>query len=242
MRILRLWLGCAGCLCLSLPTARADAADLRVNPTSLVIAGDQHDAEISFSNLGDRPLRAQVRLYRWTQQQGQDRLSPARDLAVSPQVLEIPPHTQHIVRLVRLTDTSETVETGYRLVVDELPDTSEGRDKAPLLRYSAPVFVAFADGLASVHQLTASVSQHGDRALLRIDNHGSGHARLADLAYVAADGRLQWLAENLAGYVLPGQYRHWPLPGSGSRYAGGRFRARINDAPSPQTLPGGPAQ
>ncbi|WP_454829972.1 fimbrial biogenesis chaperone [Pseudoxanthomonas wuyuanensis] len=207
MRKLRLWLGCAGCLCLSLPTARADAADLKVNPTSLVMAEDQHDAEISFSNLGDRPLLAQVRLYRWTRQQGQDRLSPARDLAVSPQLLEIPPHAQHIVRLIRLTDTSEPVETGYRIVVDELPDISEGREKSPLLRYSAPVFLASADGSASVHPLTASVSQHGDRTLLRIDNHGSGHARLADLAYVATDGRLQWLAKK------PGRLRTArPLP------------------------------
>lgn len=237
-----LWLGTAGFLCLSLLYARAAAADLRVNPTTLVMAMDEHDAEISFSNLGDHPLRAQIRLYRWTQQQGQDRLNSTQDLAASPPLLEIPAHTQHTVRLVRLKNTSGPTEASYRIVVDELPEAPEGRENTPFLRYSAPIFLAPADGSVAVHQLTAHVSQHSGRTVLRIDNHGSGHARLADLAFVAADGRHQWVAQNLAGYVLSGQYRYWPLPGGGGLYSGGQFRARINDVANSQALPSGPGQ
>lgn len=235
-----LGLGIAGVLCLSL--SYASAADLRVDPTTLVMAMDQRDAEISFRNLGDHPLRAQVRLYRWTQQQGRDSLSPTQDLAVSPPLLEIPAHTQYTVRLARLKDTSGPAETSYRIIVDEFPEASERRGTAPLLRYSAPVFLAPADGSAPVHRLTAHVSQDGGRTLLRIENHGTGHARLADLAFVAANGRQQWLAKNLAGYVLPGQYRYWLLPGTGSQYSAGQFRARVNDSANPQALPADPAR
>ena len=242
MQRLYFWLGTAGCLCLSLLFARALAADLRVNPTTLVMAIDEHDAEISFSNLGDTPLRAQVRLYRWTQQQGQDRLIATQDLAVSPPRLEIPPHTQHTVRLVRLKDVAGPAEISYRIVVSEFPGEPEDAGGKSLVRYSAPIFLAPAGGSVTVHQLTAQVSQLGGRTLLRIDNHGTRHARLADLGFVAADGRHHWVAKNLAGYVLPGQYRHWLLPGSGSVYSGGKFQARVNDVANPQALPAGPAQ
>jgi len=65
---------------------------------------------------------------------------------------------------------------------------------------------------------------------LHLYNDGDGHAGLADLVFVDAQGRRQPLIDGLAGYVLSRSARRWDLPPRPDGYAGGRFRARLNDA------------
>ncbi|MEN5223140.1 hypothetical protein [Stenotrophomonas sp. TWI602] len=65
---------------------------------------------------------------------------------------------------------------------------------------------------------------------LRLYNDGDGHAHLADLVFVDAHGRRHPLIEGLAGYVLPRSARSWDLPPRPDGYAGGHFRARLNEA------------
>jgi fimbrial chaperone protein len=214
----------------------ASSGDLRLEPVSLILAPDQAATSLWLSNTGQQPLQAQVRLFAWTQDGGGEVLAPTRELAVSPPLLEVPPLGRQRVRLVRLGTGTPVAETAYRLVVDELPGdrTAASATAAPvnaLLRYSIPVFVQpLAPAAAS--RLSARIEQDmaGGRRL-RLDNSGERHARISALTFVGTGGRRHLLAPNLAGYVLPGRYKHWPLPDALGLPPYGRFEADVNGEP-----------
>ena len=56
-----------------------------------------------------------------------------------------------------------------------------------------------------------------------------------DLHFVANDGTRAAIADGLAGYVLPGQHKRWPIPPALVR-ADGTFKATINGEPLAQSL------
>ena len=61
-----------------------------------------------------------------------------------------------------------------------------------------------------------------------MENSGDRHARVAALRYIGTGGRRHELAPSLAGYVLAGRYKHWPLPEDAGRPPYGRFEAEVN--------------
>lgn len=214
--------------CLSilvLACASLGATGLRTSPTRVVLDAGLDATEVAVSNTSDAPLFAQVRLYAWTQQDGHDRLLPTREMTVSPPLIEIAPHQQQLVRVIRLGGTSTGREGSYRIIIDQLP-RQEAQGPQTVLRYSAPLFAP--PHAPGTHRLTASLQRQESDWLLRIDNQGSRHARLADLEYRDASGKRLPIARQLAGYVLPGQFKTWPLPARADGYGTGRFTARVN--------------
>lgn len=225
-------LACLGLLLLA--CASIGATGLRTAPTRVVLDPTSNATEVAVSNTSDAPLFAQIRLYAWTQENGHDRLLPTREMAVSPPLIEIPPHQQQLVRVIRLGETPAEREGSYRIIIDQLP-RPELQGPQTVLRYSAPVFAAPQAG--GTHRLTASVERLGADWSLRIDNHGTRHARLADLEYRDASGGRLSIAERLAGYVLPGQFKTWALPTRAMGYAEGGFTAKVNQDASQLPLP-----
>lgn len=210
----------------------ATSGDLRLEPVSLTLRPGEEATTLWLSNTGRQPLQAQVRLFSWTQDGGGEVLVPTRELAVSPPLIEVPPLGRQRVRVVRLTGSTEPMEMAYRLVVDELPPAGvPASGNESLLRYSIPVFLQPASASAKP-QLSARIDEDeaGNR-LLRLENSGDRHARIAALAYVGTGGRRHPLAPNLAGYVLAGRYKHWPLPADAGRPPYGRFEADVNGEP-----------
>lgn len=210
---------------LLLACASIGATGLRTAPTRIVLDPGLSATEVSVSNTSDTPLHAQIRLYGWTQENGEDRLQPTREMAVSPPLIEIAPRQQQTVRIIRLGDTPADREASYRIIIDQLP-RQDVQGPQTILRYSAPVFAL--PQVAGTHRLTASLQRQGPGWLLRIDNHGTRHARLADLEYRDADGSRLSIAQRLAGYVLPGQFKTWPLPARPAGYDKDRFTAKVN--------------
>lgn len=223
---------CLGLLWLGF--AAAAGTGLRTAPAWLTLTPDQSSAELTLSNTGEHPLHAQVRLYRWTQDAGQERLTPTRDLAVSPPVMQIAPRQQQIVRLIRTGEPPADHESSYRIIVDQLPRADVAGHQT-VLRYSAPVFIA--PPSPGAPHLTASLTRDAGRLMLRVENRGNRHARLADLGYRDARGSRIVVAGELAGYVLPGQYRTWALPERTGGYAAGQFVAKVNQDPAERPLP-----
>jgi fimbrial chaperone protein len=218
------WLGAA---------APAHPGDLRLEPVSLSLLPGEDSASLWLSNTGPQPLQAQVRLFAWSQDNGGEVLTATRDLAASPPILEIPPLGRQRVRLVRLAQSPPTSETAYRLVVDELPtpNVPPAGPTGQLLRYSIPVFALPATPTAA-SRLVARIEQDaaGNR-LLRLENGGDQHARVASLAFIGTGGRRMVLAPSLAGYVLGGRYKLWPLPDDIGLPPYGRFEAEVNGEP-----------
>ncbi len=78
-------------------------------------------------------------------------------------------------------------------------------------------------------RLQGRIEALGSQPALRLSNCGTLHGRLHDLRFIAADGQSTVLVGGLAGYILAGHERRWPLPARADSYAGGRFRARLQD-------------
>ena len=227
-------------IALSVLCPPALAASLQVAPTSVELGAAENGAAVWLSNTDpDAPVRAQVRLFRWTQKDGEDVLEPTRDLAISPPLVEMDGGARQLVRVIRTGPPPADAEGSYRIIVDEVPSgtTNEQTGLKFLLRYSIPVFVLPAGEAPVAYDLTPRLERAGDTATLVVGNRGRQHAQLADLAYVDADGKRHELMAGLVGYVLPGQTMRWELPAAAARYADdGSFKARINGEADEQTL------
>lgn len=196
---------------------------LEIRPVRVSVPAGPAHAELWLTNPDGAPWSGQARLYRWEQAGDQEQLVPATDLAVSPARLEIAPGQRQRVRVVRLGAVPAAVQQSYRLVIS--PDTGVGD-----ARYSLPVFVEPDRPVPPVPRLQVGTEGSPSAPRLHLYNDGDGHAGLADLVFVDAQGRRQPLIDGLAGYVLPRSARRWELPPRPDGYAGGRFRARLNDA------------
>jgi fimbrial chaperone protein len=227
------------CVLSLLLCATASGASLQVSPTSVTLQARQNADGLTLTNTGTKPLHAQVRVFRWTQQGNEEKLEPTRDLALSPPMLEIAPGAQQLVRVIRLGPPSAEAESSYRLIVDELPvETDETKPGLQfVLQYSVPVFVLQQDEAVIAPMLHTRLVREGDQSFLEIRNSGNEHAQVAELGYVTAAGERHTIAAGLSGYVLPGETRRWPLPATVTVSGIGTFKARINGEPVEQSLP-----
>ncbi|WP_372015126.1 fimbrial biogenesis chaperone [Pseudoxanthomonas sp. 10H] len=241
---------------LALAATVAQAADLQVNPIMVEFTAGEQSQAIWLTNTGTQPLKAQVRVSRWTQADGQDQLAPSRDLVASPAILEVAAGEQQLVRLIRPNPAPATAEMAYRLAIDELPaDASAPREPGLqfLLRYSVPVFVlaegnqplspsrrsATTPGQAGVPAgVSASLEPQGETSLLSVANPGGQRIRLSNLAWIDGGGQRTEVVPGLVGYVLAGQRMQWAIPlAPPLRANGGSLKVRFNDDPNDQTLP-----
>ncbi|WP_051233940.1 molecular chaperone [Halomonas halocynthiae] len=84
------------------------------------------------------------------------------------------------------------------------------------MRYSLPLFdygeglSASADGSDAAASLSWQLVQDGGRHYLQISNAGKRHVRLTNVFFQQGSGR-QVVSDGLLGYVLPGNFRRWPL-------------------------------
>jgi len=221
-----------------LAMAPAGAAGLQVTPTTLTLQAKQRADGLWLSNTGSKPLQAQVRVYRWIQENHEERFEATRALAISPPMLELAPGARQLVRVIRL-GAPPAAEESYRLIVDELPPGDRDRPAGLqfVLRYSVPVFLAPTGDAALAPELRAQLSFEGEQARLSVHNRGGQHAQLADLVFVDAQGGRHAIGSGLFGYALAGQRMRWPLAAPAGLLRGpGTFKARINGESTERTL------
>src|SRR5499427_7664467 len=148
------------------------AASLQVTPVMIEVAAPGAATTVKLRNEGTTPLNAQIRVFRWTQVNGEDKLEPTSDVVASPPLAKLAPKVDYTVRLVRVSKAPVSKEETYRLFVDELPDAANQRNQAVnlLLRYSIPVFFYPATGAPA--SLTWSVDHSGGRLSVVAKNSG----------------------------------------------------------------------
>ncbi len=215
------------------------ATGLQVSPTLVTLRAGQNADGLWLSNTGETALHAQVRVYRWTQESGVEKLQPTQDLAISPPMLELPPGGRQLVRVIRLGAPPQEAEAGYRVVVDELPlETAPAKKGLQfVLRYSIPVFLSPVGDAPTAPVLRARLDVSNTDAAVEIDNAGGIHAQIADLVFIDAAGQRHVVAPGLLGYALPGQRMRWPLAHPSSLFdKGGALKARINGEAAEQSL------
>ncbi|WP_244510140.1 molecular chaperone [Rhizobium sp. AC27/96] len=123
--------------------AEGRAASLQVSPVSIDLAAPALASSVSLRNNNDRPVNAQVRVFKWTQVGGEDQLVPTSEVVASPPAATLQPGTTYTLRVARVGQPVTNGESAYRLLIDELPDVNvrrPGNDVKLVVRYSIPVF------------------------------------------------------------------------------------------------------
>ncbi|KQW59600.1 molecular chaperone [Variovorax sp. Root411] len=232
-------LRCTVVLALAFVHAVASASGLQVSPVTLTLLATQNADGLWLSNTGDDVVHAQVRVYQWSQENGAEKLTPSRELLVSPPVVQLAPSERQLIRVIRAAAPAGAVENSYRVIIDELPvEVKEKKGLQLVLRYSVPIFIAAAGAQSTAPQLKWSLRGEGGQAVLEVANSGGMHAQLADLDFVDSAGRRTAVHAGLMGYVLPGASMRWPLKTSAEAFApGGVLETKINGNATQEKIP-----
>lgn len=226
----------------SLCSFNLSAASLQVSPISVTFSTGEKAKEIWLTNTSDQPIRAQTRVLSWTQEAGKDQLNASRDLVASPSITEIKAGDRQLIRVLSMNVQNTAKEQTYRLLIDELPNSSHDHQQTGLqllLQYSIPVFVQSTEitpsksGLTSLNQVIFNYNNQK----LSVQNNGKSHIRLSELNYINPNGEKIPLIQGLVGYVLNGQTMQWNIPFHTQMQPKGKFEARINTDGLAQTLP-----
>ncbi len=206
----------------SLLAGAADAASLQVAPVLLDLPAPGNTATITLRNTDVEPITAQIRVFRWIQRDGAERLEPVDDVVASPPVVQLRSRQDYTVRIVRVTGQPVAREEAYRLVIDELPKPNRAPGTVALvMRHVVPVF--FSRKSASPASVAWSVSRHDKGLTLSAVNSGERRARFAAITIRDASGKVVSETKGLLGYSLGGSSMQWVLPSSPSARSGARF-------------------
>lgn len=209
---------------LSMGTAYA-AATILLWPIDPWLSADRNATELWIENQGSSTTTMQVRIVRWRQEGGFERYQAQQDVVASPPILRIEKGQKQLIRLIRQAATPAGVEQAYRIIVDEIPQPEN--DQEPQIglklqmRYSIPLFVygqgitTYSTGahaaLTDPSKLSWRVVRDSEGPAVEVRNSGDVHVRLSKVS-LRQNGQQHSLADGLLGYVLPGEFRRWPLP------------------------------
>ena len=220
------------------PSMPAQAGSFTISPIRLDLSTTVRTAALTVRN-DDREALVQADVLLWEQVDGEDRLTPTRDLLVSPAVFTLPPKGSQLVRVALRNPPADSArELSYRLILQEVPQPANP-DFAGLrvmLRLSVPVFVATAGTTGPA--LTWSAAIAGEGLVLTARNAGDIHARIHAFSIAPAAGNEPPLAQPVATYILPGQSHSWSLgqkqgePATGADWHRLRLRVTTDDGAS----------
>lgn len=190
------------------------AATIRLSPVSVEILSHQKASSISLYNQSNDSADLQVRIFEWSQNNGQDQLTPTDEITISPPFLKLKPSESYNLRVVRINPEPISGEKTYRIIIDELPKPVDSRKASQgvnvLLRSSLPVFVVNKDAIT---QLNWKIDTHQKEAFLNIRNIGNRHALLNDLTLIDNTENKSYpiKVNTVNGYILANQARSYSV-------------------------------
>lgn len=205
--MVRGFVAAVGLVVASVTAAVADG--IAVAPIRIDLAAAAKAEVLSVSHRGGEPVDVQVRVLRWSQPGNEDAHSPSDEVTVSPPRFALAAGAEQVVRVYRRSAAPRT-EQSYRLIVDQLPqgEAVPGSVRLPI-RLVIPLFVGGTQ--ESGPDLHWSAMRSGAQLLLRVDNRGDRHVRIAALALAGAATQAP-AAQPVLLYVLPGARREIALP------------------------------
>ncbi|WP_151822801.1 fimbrial biogenesis chaperone [Acinetobacter oleivorans] len=182
-----------------------NAATIRLSPVNVEILSHQNASSISLFNQSNESTDLQIRVFEWTQKNGQDQLTPTDEIAISPPFLKLQSNDSYNLRVVRINPAPISGEKTYRIIIDELPKPIDSRKAAQgvnvLLRSSLPVFVVNKDAIT---KLSWKIDPNQEAPSLNISNIGNRHALLNNLMLVDTTANKSYpiKVNTVNGYIL----------------------------------------
>lgn len=198
------------------------AAALAVTPLRVEIPAGSTSETVQVQNSTGSPMAVQMRLFAWSQTNGEDSYSPSSDLLVSPSIVSIPAGQTQLVRVIRKGAAGQG-EKRFRLVIDQLPDPAKMRAGVAQtrIRFALPVFVD------SDRAAPAKFAWRLTNGALELNNSGGATARIVRIDVKGADGRSVPVEQNSLRYVMGSSTIAWPI-GKGCSLGRLRVTAEID--------------
>lgn len=183
----------------------AAAGQFGVSPIRIDMNRGARSGAITVTNDAQaEPLRAQLRLFEWTQDaSGKDDYQLNEELLYFPRLMTLEQGEQKLVRVGLKMQTFER-EKAYRLFIEELPapPAAGGARVAIAVRFGVPVFVkpAVEDMRGSIEKLAI------EKGVLRVGVRNEGNVHFTIKAITATSGEA--LSKEVSGwYLLAGAAR-----------------------------------
>lgn len=201
--------------------ASANAGSLSVSPVTIEVPAADVAAVAKVQNPSASPATAQLRVFRWTQVDGVEKLEPSDDVVVSPPLAQLAPGAEQTIRIMLAGGAKASSEQSYRLFVDELPPprSPTKASVAVVVRLALPVF--FGTDKSARSSLDWRLDLHGSKPALIVSNEGGRRARIANLVLRDKAGNSVEVARGLAGYVLSRSIKRFELPRDALKLAHG---------------------
>ena len=190
----------------------AAASTFNISPIRVDLGGIHRMGVLTLTNVDAAPVVVEMRVVKWSQQDGKDRLEDTRDLLATPPVLQIPAHGEQIVRVALRRAQDPELELSYRVIFQEVPQAAPKNFTGLriALRLSVPVFVAPAHGHAAPKIAWAAHWLADGDLELAATNSGTGHVQITDFDALVGDAKTP-LRAITSKYVLPGSRIVWDL-------------------------------
>jgi fimbrial chaperone protein len=193
-----------------LPPAQVHAGTFSISPLRVELAPGAQTGVLTIRNQEATQVVVQAEAVLWEQADGQDRLTPTRDVIVSPAVFTMPGNGSQLVRVALRRPADPQRELSYRLILTEVPQQAspEFTGLNVALRLSLPIFVAPASRADPRLEWSAARNAGGAIAITA-RNTGNAHARILNFTVAPAAGTATAVPQDVTAYILPGQARTW---------------------------------
>lgn len=194
-----------------------------IQPLKLNLSGRQKNTSIELTNLTNQTLPIQIKLFSWSQKNGEQVLEPSRDVFFAPPITNVEANSKQTVRFRLKRGADVDRERSYRLFIEQLPPTNPALAAAMdfRLRFNIPLFVAAVRYSDPDFLVTATAVEGGLR--VRLNNRGKSHVKVKNVAVYKRGVRLSAptvkdvissVPGSSAGtsYALPGTELEWLLP------------------------------
>jgi fimbrial chaperone protein len=197
---------------LGLSPTQVHAGTFSISPLRAELSSRAQTGALTLRNQESTPVVVQAEAVLWEQMDGEDKLSPTRDVMVSPAVFTIPGNGSQLVRVALRRPADAQRELTYRLILTEVPQLAspEFTGLNVALRLSLPIFVAPTTTAEPRIEWSGALSGEGAIALTA-RNAGNAHARVLNFNVAPTAGSTPGIRQDVTAYILPGQARTWTL-------------------------------
>jgi fimbrial chaperone protein len=167
---------------------------------------------LNVANQAPQPASVQVRVFRWSQADGTETLTPTPDVVASPPFATIPSGASLAIRVIRASAAPIAGEEAYRVVIDQLPESNRNGQVVVnmLLRQVLPVFFGAPD--KAPPDVTWSLRRTPKGLALFARNAGDRRLRIGSAVLTFPGRRSIRLGGGLLGYVLGRSEMSWTIP------------------------------
>jgi len=205
-----LW-GIVATAALGLPSTPVLAGTFSISPVRVELSGAAKTAALTLRNPTEAPVVVQAEAMLWEQVDGEERLTPTRDVLVSPAVFTVAGNGSQLVRVALRRPADPQRELSYRLILTEVPGKADRQSSglSMALRLSLPVFVD--PPALSAPRLEWTAARTSGGLALTARNAGTAHAKVLSFSVTPDGAAAPAIQQNVTAYILPGQSRTWTI-------------------------------